>query len=53
MKVKTLIELLQRQNSEATVVVCDKTDFVRKGLIRPLRLEELTKSNWARCPKTM
>jgi hypothetical protein len=41
MKVKTLIEILQRQNSEATVVVCDKSDFVRTGLIRPLGIDEL------------
>ena len=41
MKVNALIELLQRHNPDATVVVCDRADFVRAGLIRPLRPSEL------------
>lgn len=41
MKVSALIELLQRQNADSTVVVCDKTDFVRAGLIRPLSPAEV------------
>ena len=41
MKVSALIELLQRQNPDSTVVVCDKADFVRAGLIRPLSPAEV------------
>lgn len=41
MKVRTLIELLRHQTPEANVVVCDRTEHVRIGQIRPLGLAEL------------
>ena len=42
MQVRALIELLAQQDPEATVVVCDRNDFVRSGLIRPLKASELS-----------
>lgn len=41
MKVSELIQLLQRCDPDATVVICDKSEFIRVGLIRPLTAEEL------------
>ena len=41
MKVKALIELLQRQNPESLVVISDKMVFVRVGLLRALRLDDI------------
>ncbi len=36
MKVCALIELLSQHDPDATVVVCDRTELLRNGLIRPL-----------------
>ena len=41
MNVRALMDFLRRQNPDATVVICDSTEFIRAGLIRPLRLSEL------------
>ena len=41
MKVKALIAFLLLQNPESRVVISDKTDYVRVGLIRPLRLGDI------------
>jgi len=41
MEVKALIAFLQRQDPESLVVICDKSVYVRVGLIRPLRLGDI------------
>jgi hypothetical protein len=40
-KVKDLMRLLERHDPDATVVVLDRSEFVRCGLLRPLNAKEL------------
>ena len=42
MKVKELIGLLEQHDPDAMVVVNDRREFVRIGLLRPLDRQELT-----------
>ena len=41
MQVRELIRLLSQYDPEATVVVCDRTEFLRTGMTRPLQPAEL------------
>lgn len=41
MKVKELMLLLAQHEPDATVVVLDRCDFVRCGLLRPLHAKEV------------
>lgn len=43
------MEHLAQLDPEATVVVCDRTDFSRSGLLRPLAPEELRTVQLAEC----
>ena len=49
MQVRQLIERLAQQDPEATVVVCDRTDFSRSGLLRPLTPDELRTVQLGEC----
>lgn len=49
MQVWQLMERLAQQNPEATVVVCDRTDFSRSGLLRPLAPEEFRTVQLGEC----
>lgn len=43
MKVNELIEMLKREDPYATVMVNDRTEFMRDGLIRPISSMEISK----------